>query len=263
MDSVWKSSAFGTIDPMSERWAAGEPIDGNECIGFKAAELYTYPCNDSSYFLDMKTWDGTDVTKPGLGYICEAKNIPTLDSFSVCVIPFKHQGVTYDSCSFEVLAVLNPDGNKPWCATKVDEYESTVTKALCKDERSIMPYGSGNGLYCNLPFLFDGIYYDHCSRKDFSMQSKHAKYHWCPDPTNLTETEYISGWPVGACPEFLYPPDNGCPENYDPVTDEVCLRISAYPASYEDAKAKCVSEGGFLLQYTDSLIEVHMIQKFS
>ena len=95
------------------------------------------------------------------------------------------------------------------------------------------------------------------------MQSKHAKYHWCPDPTNLTGTEYISGWPVGACPEFLYPPDNGCPENYDPVTDEVCLRISAYPASYEDAKAKCVSEGGFLLQYTDSLIEVHMIQKFS
>ena len=265
MDSLWESFTFGTIKPMSERWGSGEPIDGNECVGFKAAELYTYPCNDSSYFLDMKTWDGTDVTKPGLGYICEAKNIPTLDSSSVCVIPFKYQGVTYDSCSFEVIAVLNPDGSKPWCATEVDENGNAVTKALCKDERSIMPYGSGNGLFCNLPFIFDRVYYDHCTKKDFSMQTKYAKYYWCPDPTNITETEeYFSGWHVGVCPEFLHPPDNGCPANYDPVTDKtsritdtICIRISSFTETYEDAQSKCASEGAHLVY--DINQEIHVI----
>ena len=68
-----------------------------------------------------------------------------------------------------------------------------------------------------------------------------------------------TGLPVGVCPKFLHPPENGCPENYDPVTNEICLRISAYPLSYEDALAKCDSEGAYLLQYTSAEIEVSTI----
>ena len=262
MDSIWYedtevAKVFKNSETaMGEKWGSSEPTADNECVGLKAARLFTYPCNDTTFFTD-----GTDLSKPALGYICEAKIIPTLDSSSVCVIPFKYQGITYDSCSFEIVAELNPDGMSPWCATEVDEHGNAVLAkmALCKDERSIMPYGSGSGHFCSLPFLFNGIYYDHCTRKDFTMQSKFAQYYWCPDPNNITasdEYEYFADRPVGACPKFLHPPDNGCPENYDPITDEICIRTSAYKLSYEEASNKCKSEGAYLLQYTSLEIEV-------
>ena len=70
--------------------------------------------------------------------------------------------------------------------------DAVVSKmALCKDERTIMPLGYGNGHHCNLPFLFDGIYYDHCTRKDFSMQAKYANYYWCPDPCKCGAFELV------------------------------------------------------------------------
>ena len=97
------------------------------------------------------------------------------------------------------------------------------------------------------------------------MQSKYAKYYWCPDPTNITETnEYFWGWHVGVCPEFLHPPDNGCPANYDPVTDKtsgitdtICIRISSFTETYEDAQSKCASEGAHLVY--DINQEIHVI----
>ena len=41
IDPVWHD------EEMSERWGDSEPIDGYDCIGFRARKLYTYPCSDS------------------------------------------------------------------------------------------------------------------------------------------------------------------------------------------------------------------------
>jgi len=50
--------------------------------------------------------------------------------------------------------------------------------------------------------------------------------------------------------------ENGCAEGYEPLGDAVCGRISAYAETYEDAQAKCQSEGAYLLYVTN--IDVHV-----
>ena len=49
-----------------------------------------------------------------LGYICEARPMDTVDGKTSCHFPFKHEGVTHDSC-------VPPESEQavPWCATKV------------------------------------------------------------------------------------------------------------------------------------------------
>ena len=49
----------------------------------------------------------------------------------------------------------------------------------------------------------------------------------------------------------------GCAELYDPITDTICARISSYSETYEDAQAKCESEGSYLLYILDE--ETHVI----
>ena len=49
--------------------------------------------------------------------------------------------------------------------------------------------------------------------------------------------------------------ENGCSENYVPIANKYCIRISAYPEKFDQAVEKCDSEGGFLLQYTSE--EIH------
>ena len=57
---------------------------------------------------------------------------------------------------------------------------------------------------------------------------------------------------------FYFILDNGCAENYEPI-GQVCIRISAYPETHENATAKCDSEGGYLLQYVNDEIHVSFI----
>ena len=52
----------------------------------------------------------------------------------------------------------------------------------------------------------------------------------------------------------------GCAELYDPITDQICARISSYSETYEDAQAKCESEGSYLLYILDE--EAHVIMCF-
>ena len=237
---------------MENFWTPGHPIEGQECVGWAAGRFLTYPC-------DQIFNDGTDPidpSVPALGYICEAKTLHSTDLTSTCIFPFRFQNQTYDSCTFEPEEDINPDGLFPWCA--IDVYEDGNAKKFerCQDERHTIISGPGSGHLCPLPFLFEGIWYDHCTRKDPTLQQKYTENYWCPDPRSMNESlTYYPGNPVGRCPEILHPPDNGCAENYLPVSDSVCARLSAHPQSYEDAKIKCNSEGAYLLQYLNTDIE--------
>ena len=55
---------------------------------------------------------------------------------------------------------------------------------------------------------------------------------------------------------FFLKIENGCAESYEPVNDEVCVRISAYKETYSAAQAKCKSEGGYLLYVLEASVHV-------
>ena len=244
---------LGSDITFDNLWKDGYPIDGQECVGLNGAKLVSYPCNDTTYFTDKVE---LDESKPALGYLCETKSLNTIDEPKTsCTLPFKYQGKMYDSCSYEVIDGFNPDGS-PWCATEVDEDGNAIPQKLklCEDERRTILYGSGNGHMCPMPFLFDRVYYDHCTRKNNTLQSRYTTFYWCPDPRNVSENNVYSipSGPIGACPEHLKPPENGCQESYTPLDENVCVRVSAFPETYEDAKAKCESEGAFLFQHTNA-----------
>ena len=54
------------------------------------------------------------VTGKRLGYVCDARPMDTVDRKGSCHFPFKHQGITHDTC-------VAPEGDQgaSWCATKV------------------------------------------------------------------------------------------------------------------------------------------------
>ena len=92
----------------------------------------------------------------------------------------------------------------------------------------------------------------------FAGERHFTEFYWCPDPRKVGENNEFSGnSSVGECPKFLHPPENGCPENYIPMEDSKCIRVSSFPETFEKAELKCESEGGFLFQYTNNEITVN------
>ena len=101
--------------------------------------------------------------------MCEARPIESIKSprGNLCVFPFTHNNVTYDSCA-------QPDDtnrdisdlafDRPWCATAVDSGgvmpNGTDNWGVCIDERattySFGPSTGGDieesGRFCSLPF---------------------------------------------------------------------------------------------------------------
>ena len=49
---------------------------------------------------------------------------------------------------------------------------------------------------------------------------------------------------------------NGCNDQYEGVTANLCARVSSYPETYDDAQARCNLEGGQLLQDINQDIHV-------
>ena len=50
--------------------------------------------------------------------------------------------------------------------------------------------------------------------------------------------------------------DDGCIDNYEPISDTICVRISSIAETYDDAQDKCASEGAHLLY--DINQEIHV-----
>ena len=66
-----------------------------------------------------------------------------------------------------------------------------------------------------------------------------------------------SSW--GYCPESLVSKPEECSENYDRVED-ICVRISPYKLTWEDAEAKCQEEGSHLLHIMSESVQTGLIK---
>ena len=78
---------------------------------------------------------------------------------------------------------------------------------MCYDERHTIYDGSGAGKLCPLPFVFDRVVYDACTRLTPDDSPGYSDFYWCPDPTYLIEPNiYNQSAPIGKCPDFLKPP---------------------------------------------------------
>ena len=62
-----------------------------------------------------------------------------------------------------------------------------------------------------------------------------------------------SDW--GYCPDHLYDKTEECSENYDRV-ENVCVRISPYRLKWDEAEAKCQTEGSHLLSILSESIQL-------
>ena len=102
------------------------------CVAWKHLKLVNVPCDNSlATFHDVTTdGDAKNSTKTFLGYLCETRQIQTINGADMCYFPFVYQGNTYTSCSFENNTLLNNNG-APWCATEVS-ISSTNTCSACK-----------------------------------------------------------------------------------------------------------------------------------
>ena len=61
--------------------------------------------------------DATTGTGNFLGYICEARQMGSVDG-ELCHFPFIYGGNTYSSCTYTSVPSINPNG-EAWCATQV------------------------------------------------------------------------------------------------------------------------------------------------
>jgi hypothetical protein len=173
------------------------------CVALDTIYLVNVPCEETAYY-----YDGSDDTKTALAYICEARVIRSKTSTDMCHFPFEFQNTIFTSCSTKPVATFNPDG-KPWCATNVGSTGVVVVNkwTLCQDEREIIYKESGAGYYCPMPFIYDRIYYDYCTRRNSEADEGFADFYWCPNPNMVdANNKYNQSYPIGRCTQYLFPP---------------------------------------------------------
>ncbi len=180
-----------------------------KCVGMaNHKEIVNFPCEDPTFFSN-----GQDGTKPGLGYICEARTIYDKGKTTTCHFPFKYDGEMHTSCAHTIIDDFNPFG-EPWCASEVDDEGVAIADKMivCQDEGHIIYDLDQPGLFCPIPFLYDKVYFDYCTRKSFDNPITLADVYWCPSPTNVgANNAYTQGQPYGMCTEYLHPPGNKIP----------------------------------------------------
>ena len=257
-----------TKDPLGLRWSSGNgfPSGAGTCVNWYVKdEIANMACD--GYSTDSAAY---------LAYVCEARPMTTVDTFKHCHFPFKESadGPLRHSCLYSVNDKGKPYG---WCATKVDADGVMVDGeiGICDDERNTVYSGPGinykNAICCydysilsmadadntcKLPFFHDGIWYENCT---LSPQSQY----WCPTKIHAASREQDGANSWGYCPDHLVPDIDLCGENYDVVSD-LCVRISPYPLSWNDAEAKCQDEGGHLLHILSQEVQTgvqELIQK--
>ena len=76
--------------------------------------------------------------------------------------------------------------------------------------------------------------------------------------TNSLYTYILAGSDWGFCPDHLYDRTEECSDNYDRLED-LCVRVSPYRLSWDNAEAKCQSEGGHLLSITSQTLQLKLM----
>ena len=70
--------------------------------------------------------------------------------------------------------------------------------------------GTDSNTFCPMPFLYDGVHFDYCTKKKINGDG-YENFYWCPQPSFVDEENTFSveeGDERGKCSENLYPPGN-------------------------------------------------------
>ena len=71
-------------------------------------------------------------------------------------------------------------------------------------------YSLGAGSFCPIPFVFDRVYYDHCTRaKVDGTPNTVEDFYWCPSPEDVDKNNnnlFLANGKHGKCYDFLKPP---------------------------------------------------------
>ncbi len=234
-------------------WSTGRgvtPTEMNKCVAFQAGKLHPVACDGYS-----------DGAATPLGYICEARAVETTDRKNTCVFPFEYMGKTYDGCAQPMPTVASD--NQPFCAVKVNKAANNalVEIGVCMDVKRIGYDGAAQGQYCGIPFLMNDQYFETCTKHKQlpdGINIKEAEY-WCPSPLGVDKTTLL--WNLtgetALCNEYFFPPDNGCPDHYEPV-DQFCVRVSPVQKTFAEAKEICEHEGSKLLEVTSKALHLNL-----
>ncbi|XP_059089354.1 uncharacterized protein LOC131885346 [Tigriopus californicus] len=255
----------GSDVPMSEDlksaliWETGYPVASPPCIGLVNGKLKNVDCDGyQNDFADTKH----------LGYICEARPSETVPEKRTCIFPFVYQGKTYSSCTFS--ANPNVPDETPWCATKVDPITKEMTNSgVCQDERLIIYDGGAQGWPCSFPFLFNGRFYDSCTR-DMKNATSNETYkidrYWCPPQhfvhpkSKLWLGDDSKPETYGFCNDLMRPLVKECPDGYEMV-ERICMRLSAVPQTHQVAQEDCKKDGADLAFFPSQPVQAALGQR--
>ena len=72
--------------------------------------------------------------------------------------------------------------------------------------------GLGAGSFCPLPFTYNRVHYDHCTRAKLDgTQNEVEDFYWCPSPFDVDKDNgnlFQTNGKAGKCYDFLKPPGN-------------------------------------------------------
>ena len=123
-------------------------------------------------------------------------------------VPLRYDVKSEKKFFFENISFCEEWFHEFFSTLQVNE-DSTVIAGkwvMCEDEREIIYDGSGAGHKCPMPFLYDNIYFDYCTRKSNTSPFGFNDYYWCPDPRSVeADNLYTAGDPVGKCTSILVP----------------------------------------------------------
>jgi hypothetical protein len=115
-----------------------------------------------------------------------------------------------------------------FCASTVSPGNLTLLTAVpCFDERTLSYDDGAQGQNCQLPFLMNQRYYETCTRQNPELQK--VPNYWCASKNYTNSSTFLwtggdlsnpddPSW--GLCPNYLFPPDNGCQDHYDAVREQ-------------------------------------------
>jgi len=171
---------------------------------------------------------------------------------TACVFPFRHNGITYNSCTTDYSTFGGQNNGKYWCSTATDSNDNHINGkgfygfcpqtdlCLCNEKPGSCPstWGPSSQCYtqsgrgtkktetntaCVFPFRYKGKTYNSCTTDNSTFGGRNNGKYWCSTATDSNDNHINGEGFYGFCPltdECLCPDDIGipgaCPSTWGP-----------------------------------------------